>query len=113
MMPTRQSRLLLGEGSGDGLESPDVPGEGEAVPAGALLAGLDGVVLPGAVPAACVPWRVARPAFGFPVAPVPGAVPVPTATVTITVVPGGTGACGATKVTVPAGCPVLAEYSTR
>src|SRR5258708_14413963 len=110
-MPARQSGLLLGDG--DGLELPDVPGEGvtpavgEAVPAGALLE------LPGALPAACAPWPTARPAFGFLAAPLPGAGPPPSATVTMIVVPAGTAASGATEMTVPAGWPVLAAYSMR
>ena len=109
-MPTRQSGLVLGEeaGDGDGLELLDVPGAGvvpvvgEAVPAGALLAGLDGRMLPGALPVACEPWPAARLACGFPVAPLPGAGPPPSATVTMIVVPGGTRAWGATAMTVPA-----------
>ena len=114
-MPSRQPEPLLGEADGDGLELPDVPGEGvppvvgEAEPPepDPLLAGLDGLVLPDALGAACAPW----PAVGFPVAPVPGAVPPPSAAVTMIVVPGGTGACGVTEMTVPVGCPVLVAYS--
>jgi hypothetical protein len=119
MMPIRQLRVL-GDEDGDGL-GPDVPGEGVPPVAGgaavpdevpgdpdpALPAG-PGPLVPPALPVPCEPW----PPPGFP-APWAGAAPVPSAVVTTIVVPGGTGACGAREMTVPAGNPVPAAYSTR
>jgi len=97
-MPARQDGLLLGEevSEGEGLELPDVPGDGAALAVGEA-------VLADPPPAGwlLVAWPLARLVLGFTAAPA-------SATVTTIVVPGRTDASGATETTVPGGCPVPA-----